>query len=226
MSLILYYHPLASFCHKALIPLYENGIAFEPVIVDFGDERSAAAFKAIWPMAKMPVLVDGERDETIAESTIVIEYLDAFHPGPVRFIPADPDGAWRVRFWDRFFDHYVHEPMQKIVIDELRPEGMRDRFGVDQAKAQISEAYCFIEAELGSKPWIAGDAFTLGDCAAAPALLFAHTIVPIAAEQQRLRAYFRRLLTRPSIARVFKEAEPYFRFFPLPDKPTLTPPAA
>jgi glutathione S-transferase len=32
MSLKLYFHPLASFCHKALIALYENDIPFEPII--------------------------------------------------------------------------------------------------------------------------------------------------------------------------------------------------
>ncbi|MEQ1952870.1 glutathione S-transferase family protein [Mesorhizobium sp. CN2-181] len=224
MALKLYYHPLASFCHKVLIPLYENGTAFQPIVVDFGDPDSAAAFKAVWPMAKMPVLVDEERGATVAESTIVIEYLDAFHPGPVRFIPQSADAAWRVRFWDRFFDHYVHEPMQRIVADALRPQGKRDLFGVEQSRAQLAEAYAFLESELGEKTWVAGEDFSLGDCAAAPALMYGHTLVPIAENQKRLRAYYGRLLSRPSIARVFSEAEPYFRFFPLPDKPVLAPP--
>src|SRR5215469_3136594 len=59
MALKLYFHPLASFCHKALIALYENRIPFEPIIVDLGDEASRAAFRAVWPMAKMPVLRRG-----------------------------------------------------------------------------------------------------------------------------------------------------------------------
>jgi glutathione S-transferase len=63
MSLKLYFHPLASFCHKALIALYENEIPFEPVI-DLGDEASSAAFRAVWPMAKMPVLRDEGRSST------------------------------------------------------------------------------------------------------------------------------------------------------------------
>jgi glutathione S-transferase len=57
LSLKLYCHPLASFCHKALIALYENDVAFEPVMVDLSDETSRAAFRAVWPMAKMPVKV-------------------------------------------------------------------------------------------------------------------------------------------------------------------------
>ena len=223
MALKFYYHPLASFCHKALIPLYENGTAFEPVMVDLGDASSSASFKAIWPMAKMPVLVDEARGATVAESTIVIEYLDSFYPGTVRFIPQDADQAWRVRFWDRFFDHYVQEPMQKVVIDELRPNGQRDPFGVAQAKSQLAEAYGFIEDQLEDKTWITGDAFTLADCAALPGLFFSSVIMPFD-DRERLWAYYGRLMRRPSVARALLEAGPYLKFFPLPDKPSLVPP--
>ena len=101
MALKLYFHPLASFCHKALIALYENGTAFEPVLVNLGEAKSRAAFEAIWPMAKMPVLRDEARGRTVAESTIVIEYLDVTYPGPTRFLPADPDGAWQATLRDR-----------------------------------------------------------------------------------------------------------------------------
>ena len=151
MSLKLYFHPLASFCHKALIALYEGGIAFEPIVVDLGDERSSAAFKAVWPMAKMPVLRDEGRNRTVAESTVIIEYLDAYHRGPTRFIPADPDRAWQTRMWDRFYDHYVQEPMQKIVTDRLRPAGQSDPFGVEQARGQLHRAYDVLEQAMASE---------------------------------------------------------------------------
>ena len=36
-DLVLYYHPLASFCHKVLIALYENETPFEARIVDLAD---------------------------------------------------------------------------------------------------------------------------------------------------------------------------------------------
>jgi len=173
MALKLYFHPLASFCHKALIALYENRIPFEPIIVDLGDEASRAAFRAVWPMAKMPVLRDEARNRTVAESTIIIEFLDAHYPGPTRFLPADVDRAWQTRMWDRFYDHYVQEPMQKIVGDRLRPEGKADAYGVDLAKAQLRQAYGVMEREMESKTWAIGDDFTLADCAAAPALFYA-----------------------------------------------------
>ena len=214
MPLKLYFHPLASFCHKVLIPLYENDTPFEPVVVDLGDPASSAAFRAVWPMGKMPALRDDARGFTAAESTIVIEYLDAHFPGKVRFVPDDADAAWRTRLWDRVFDNYVELPMQKIVTDRLRPEGSRDGFGVEQAKGQLREVYPMIERELGSRQWIMGDVFTLADCAAAPALFYANILVPFDPGQAALGDYLDRLMARPSFARVLQEAKPYFRFFP------------
>ena len=93
MALTLHFHPLASFCWKVLIALYENDTPFEPVIVDLGDERSRAAFLKLWPMGKMPVLVDAARDRTVPESTIIVDYLAAHYPGASELIPADPELA-------------------------------------------------------------------------------------------------------------------------------------
>jgi glutathione S-transferase len=226
MSLKLYLHPLASFCHKALVAFYENGIPFEPVVVDLADETSRAAFKAVWPMAKMPVLRDEARGRTVAESTIIIEYLDVYYPGTTRFLPAHPDGAWQTRMWDRFHDHYLQEPMQKIVTDRLRPAGKHDAFGVEQAKAQLQQAYAVLEPEMAAKTWMMGDAFTLADCAAAPALFYANTVVPFGPTHRNLAAYLARLMARPSFARVLEEAEPYFGLFPMEQKPQIAAPGA
>ena len=214
MSLKLYMHPLASFCQKALIALYENDTPFEPHFVDLGDEASSAAFKALWPIGKMPVLRDETRDRTVAESSIIIEYLDQHYPGANRLIPSDPDAALQARFGDRFYDLYVHEPMQKIVTDRLRPGGKNDPHGVEQARALMQTAYGMIEQEMETRTWAAGDAFTLADCAAAPALFYANKVAPFGETHPRVAAYFDRLMQRPSYARTVREAEPYLKFFP------------
>ena len=116
-----YFHPLSSFCHKALIALYETGAPFEPVLVNLGEEQSRAAFLKIWAGGKFPVLVDGSR--IVPESTAIIEYLTRHYPGSSDLIPESAELGWRTRLRDRFFDFYVHLPMQKIVGDRLRPEG-------------------------------------------------------------------------------------------------------
>jgi glutathione S-transferase len=169
----------------------------------------------------MPVLRDDARDRTVAESTIIIEYLEAYYPGTTRFLPADAEHAWQTRMWDRFYDHYVQEPMQKIVTDRLRPAGKNDAYGVEQAKAQLHQAYAVIEQEMQAKAWMMGAAFTLADCAAAPALFYANTVAPFGETHGKLTAYLGRLMARPSFARALNEAQPYFRLFPMEQKPQI-----
>jgi glutathione S-transferase len=214
MSLTLHMHPLASYCWKALIALYENDTPFETRLVDLGDPAGAAAFKALWPTGKMPVLRDEARGRTVAESSIIIEYLQDAYPGPVRFIPEDAEAALRVRLLDRLFDLHVQEPMQKIVGDRIRPAGAQDPHGVAQARAQLATAYGLLEGELAGRTWAAGEAFSLADCAAAPALFYADKVAPLGEAHPILSAYLRRLLARPSFARVVEEAQPYFAMFP------------
>jgi glutathione S-transferase len=214
MALQLHMHPLASFCQKVLIALYENDTPFEPRIVDLGNAAAGAAFKALWPMGKMPVLRDDARDRTIAESSIIIEYLDQHYPGAARLIPADPELALQARFGDRFYDIYVHEPMQKIVTDRLRPAGKNDPHGVEQARALMQTAYGMIERAMQSRTWAAGDVFTLADCAAAPALFYANKVAPFRETYPHVGDYFDRLMERPSFARAVRQAEPYLKQFP------------
>jgi glutathione S-transferase len=214
MPLKLYYHPLASYCWKALIALYENGTPFEPVIVDLFDPDSAAAFRRTWPIGKFPVLRDEERDVTVPESGIIIEYLAQHHPGPTRLLPSDPDQARQARLGDRFYDHYVNDPMAKIVTDNLRPEGKNDPHGVEEARALLGTALGMVDADMASRTWAVGDAFTMADCAAAPALFYADKVMPFAATHRHAAAYLDRLTQRPSFARVLLEAEPYFKMFP------------
>ena len=214
MSLTLFFHPLSSFCQKALIALYENDTPFEPRIVDLGNEAELAAYKKIWPFAKIPVLRDEAEDRTIPETTIIIEYLNDRHPGRTKLIPADRDLARETRLRDRFFDLYVNVPMQKIVTDKLRPAGKSDPYGVEDAKATLRTAYDMIEQAMATKTWAMGDDFTMADCAAAPALFYATKVVALTDGHAHAARYFERLLERPSFARAVEEAKPYFANFP------------
>jgi glutathione S-transferase len=214
VSLILYYHPLASYCHKVLIPLYENGTEFEPRHVDLSSEESSAELVAAWPVGKFPVIKDVTRNVIVPETTIIIEYLDQFRPGPVRFVPEDPDAARDVRLWDRFFDLYVSTPMQKIVGNKLRPADMTDDYGVIEARNNLDTAYEMLEKQLASGQWAAGADFSMADCSAAPALFYAECVHPFTATYPNIAAYFDRLMIRPSVVRVLEEARPYFQYFP------------
>lgn len=215
MTLTLHLHPLSSYCQKVLIALYEKGTPFERQVVDLFDPESAAAFRRRWPVGKMPGLHDSAGDRAIAESSIVIEYLEQHYPGGTPLIPSEPAAALEVRRADRFYDLYVHDPMQRIVGDKLRPADKRDPYGVEAAKAMLRASYRIIDDEMAAdgRTWAAGEAFTLADCAAAPPLFFANKLVPFAGHEH-LAAYFERLGKRPSVARTFSEAEPFLQYFP------------
>jgi len=212
MSLTLYAHPFSSYCQKVLIALYENATPFEYREIGPEDPSVAETWARLWPMKRMPVLVDGDR--TILESTAIIEHLDLKHQGAARLIPDDPDAAVEARMMDRVFDNYVMTPMQKFTFDLLRPAESRDPYGVQQARDMLDTSYAWLDGALAGKTWATGDAFTLADCAAAPALFYADWVHEIPAALATLKAYRARLLARPSVARCVDEARPFRHFFP------------
>jgi len=214
MSLTLYYHPLSSFCHKVLIALYESGTPFTPHLVDLGDPASRDAFLKIWPIGKFPVLRDDARGETVPESTAIIDYLGLHYPGQVSLIPAAPEAAQRVRLLDRIIDLHLHLSMQKVMGDNLRPADRTDPYGVEQAIRSINTTCDILEREIAGKTWLTGDAFTMADCAAAPALFYGDMVVPLANPYPQAAAYLARLKQRPSYARALKEAQPYMHLVP------------
>lgn len=215
----LHYHPLASYCWKPLIALYESGVPFETVEVNIGDSASREAFAKVWPMLRFPVIEDVARGRLIAESSAIIEYLAVFHPGSASMLPADADAAVEARMWDRVCDSYLQGPMQAIVGNVLRPETARDVFGVQQARAMLAQAYDLIELRMAKRRFLAGESMTLADCSAAPGLFYCDLLEPLRPRWPALSAYLDRLIERPSFQRVLVEAEPYFHFFPLEPKP-------
>lgn len=214
MSLVLHMHPLSSFCHKVLIALYENGTPFEAHTVNLMDGDARARLFAMWPMGKIPVLRDEKRNRTIPETSIIIEYLQQYYPGPQSLLPSDPDTRLEARLWDRNFDLFVNVQVQKIVGDRLRPEGDKDPRGVAEARNLLGLAYGMIDQQLATRRWAAGDTFTIADCAATPALFYAGIVQPFATSHPHVSAYFERLLERPSVRRTLAEARPWFKYFP------------
>ena len=83
-----------------------------------------------------------------------------------------------------------------------------------RARESLASAYAFIDRHLEGRQWLAGGAFSMADCAAAPALFYAVAYVPPAPQQGHLAAYFERLMDRPSVARTIDDARPFLRYFP------------
>jgi glutathione S-transferase len=218
MSLALYGHPFSSYTQKVLVALYENATPFESRCLGPDTPQHTAEWLRRWPLQKFPLLVDGERN--IVETSIIIEYLQLVHPGPVCLLPAEPMAALDVRFLDRFFDLHVMNWVQHAVAGALTGDPVKRQESLALAEKKLELAYAWLERQLDGRTWAAGEDFTLADCAAAPALFYADWTHRISEAFPVLRAYRARLLGRPSFARAVDEAR-YFRpNFPLgaPDR--------
>lgn len=199
--LTLYQHPFALYCQKVLMALNEVGVDYE--VLEEQRDFDRADLAEIWPPASIPVLRDGDR--VIGESSIIIEYVAGEELVP----------SLEARMWDRLCDGYVSNPVQAIVADTLMERF--DERAVERANDQLEMAYGMLEAQLGEHDFLAGDALTISDCAAAPGLFYALAVHPWdAAAHPQLTRYYRALAQRQCFAKVIADARAYRDLFPLP----------
>lgn len=215
MTLSLYAHPFSSYCWKVQIALEADGTPHEYRNVDPSNPGVMDELRSLWPLGKFPVLVDDGR--VVAETTSIIEHLQAHHPGPNVWIPEGQVGR-RVRFLDRFFDLHIQGNFQPSVNHAIWPDG--EGKAAARGLEALRIAYDWLEANLPESEWAGGDAFTLADCAAAPALFYADWVDEIGHARPRLKAYRARLLAHPAVAKSVERARPYRSYFPLgaPDR--------
>ncbi|MBT2766467.1 glutathione S-transferase family protein [Stenotrophomonas sp. ISL-67] len=209
---ILHAHPLSSCCQKVLIAARVLGVALDERLLNLGDPAEREMLQALSPAEKMPVLVDQGR--AVAETSIIIEYLQQHLAGGPRLIPTDADAALAVRFWDRFSDFYVMTPMQALTAELLKPESGRSGDAAEAARSQLLNSYAAMNRQLEDRTWLAGEGFSMADCAAAPALFYAVAYVPIPEKDVHLLAYVARLMAHPAVAAVVDAARPWFKYFP------------
>jgi glutathione S-transferase len=213
MSLTLYEHPFALYCQKVIVALRERELEFDVKVEN--EDFTRAELAELWPIASIPVLRDGDR--IVAETSIIIEYVNGLEADGPRLIPDDREESLQARFWDRFCDAYVSDSVQAVVFDALKPDERKDPAAVDAARATFATAYEMLEARLAENEWLAGSVFSIADCAAAPGLFYAWAVNPWGEDDYaHITAYYRRLSARSSYAQVIEEARPYRDLFPLP----------
>ena len=205
----LYYHPLSTYSHKVLIALYEKGLEFDGEIVNLFDPEAREQYREIYPMAKIPCLVDDD-DHMVPESSIIIEYLDT--KGGARLIPEDPVQARKTRFKDRMYDLYLLESVATLLFQARKPADQQDPERIANARQKAETMYMFIEMELADQPFSNGSEFSLSDIAAAAGLFYAPKVLPFE-ERPVIQRYWERLCTIPAIQRVHEEAAPFVKAF-------------
>jgi glutathione S-transferase len=217
LSLQLFAHPFSSYSQKVLIALWADGTQFDYRMLDPEHPENFDELRRHSPFGLFPLLLDDGRP--VIETSVIIEHLQAHHPGSNAWIPEGEPGR-RARFLDRFFDLHVMSNMQVPVSDALRPDGTHDEFGTKRARERLHVAYDWLEENLDGGPWAIGETFTLADCAAAPSLFYADWVEEIGPGRPRLAAYRARLMEHPVVARAVDEGRAYRQYFPLgaPDR--------
>lgn len=206
----LYLNPISSYTQKVLIAFYEKSIPFTPMVVNLMDPASRAKYEKVYPIGKIPYLVD-DAGHARPESSAIIEYLDQHFPGhPPRLILAERNQAIEARRWECFADSYLNDSMQKVLFDGMRPADKRDPMGVDNARKLIGRAYGMLDQHLAGKEYIVGNALSIADCAAAPSLFYLAKVAPFG-DFKNIGAYSARMQARPSYARAISEAMPILK---------------
>lgn len=205
----LYFAYPSTYSQKVLLGLYEKGIEFTPKQVNLMDEKQREEYKKLYPVGKIPLLI---RDDgrVIPESTIIIEYLEEAFPTDAVLIPKDPEEARRVRFLDRMCDNYLNDPVVNLIFESMKPADQQNQELIAKSSDQVGVLYGLLNEQLSSRQFLAGDHFTLADCAAIPPLYYARSFAEFSIFEH-IGAYWERIQDHPSWKRVHDEAAPYIK---------------
>jgi glutathione S-transferase len=163
---------------------------------------------AIHPFGKIPVMRHG--DLTLCETKAICSYIDLAFEGPP-LIPRDPPGAARTEQWislvNTGFDLVFARQYLRAYFFSGLADGAPDRVEIDAALPRMREMFALLDRELGSRPYLAGGAFTLADAFLLP-LIHYMRLMPESNEMMQasahLAAWFDRVVARPSA----KETDP------------------
>ena len=235
-SEIILYHGLASTCSKKVrLALFEKGLPFESRLLDLQKfEQHAPEYLALNPNGVVPTLV--HRGSPIIESSVIIEYLDdAFPQFPLRPFDALARAQMRLwtKFSDEVAYKAVYAPTWEIlskrasasfaedklqdVLARIPTKERRNRWETVARNGftddEMRDAYdkmrqCLdrIEAALAYGPWLAGEAYSLGDIAMIPFIDRIRNLRPEfmpANAFPRLTAWEATLRARPAFDRAF-----------------------
>lgn len=198
--------PISNYYSKVKLVLLEKDIPFSEELVKTGssDERVLSAS----PLAKIPFIrVDGQ---TLCESQVIVDYLEARFPRPA-LVPADPLAAAKVRELVVFVDLHL-----ELVARELYPQAFFGGTVSEGTQARVGKVLTRNIAAFKRlarfSPYLAGDSFTLADCAGWASLpLVGMATRSVLGDDLLLAAgidwkgYARMINERPAAARILAE---------------------
>lgn len=183
MSLVLYDAPRCPYAARVRIVLAEKGIDVDVVEIDLSDRPDWLYEKN--PKGRVPVIE--EDDRPLAESTVLMEFLEERYPEPALLPPGPADRA-AVR-------------LLVFRADDLTDPYYALRRGEDGAREQFDAALGRLDALLGKQPYLSGAEYGLADIALVPWMLRARDMLGVELDGfPSLTDWLARLEQRPAIA--------------------------
>lgn len=152
--------PLSNYYNKVKLALLEKGVPFteERVMTGRTDEPVLSAS----PLGKIPFVRTPHGP--LCESQAILEYLEAAHPTPA-LLPADPFAAAKVRELMIFTNLHL-----ELVARELYAQaffgGTVSEATQERVRKQLTKNIPAFRRLAKFAPFVAGDTFTMADCAA------------------------------------------------------------
>jgi glutathione S-transferase len=201
------------FVRKAIVALTEKGIAYDhEQVIPFLPNPE---YRKISPLGKIPAFRDGDR--TLADSSVIIAYLERTHPEPPLY-PNDPYEYARALWFEEFGDgglapvlgtkiffprviapRFFNQPPDEVAIKKVLDE-------------EVPPLFDYLEKEIGDKQFLIANRFTIADIGVATVFVnfqFAGCTVD-EKRWPKLAAYVRRMHNRPSFKNVIDKEKAAF----------------
>jgi glutathione S-transferase len=206
----LYGAPASPFVRKTMAALAEKGIAYEhdPVI----PFNPPADYRKISPLGRIPAYHDG--DLTLADSSVIIAYLERVKPSPALY-PSDTRDYARALWFEEYGDGGMGPVVgPKIFFQKIaKPIFFKQPTDEEVVSKAINEElppmFDYLEGELGGGDWLVGRSFSVADLSISAMFvqLSFVGVAPGVARWPKLSAYVARALGRPSVAKAVGKAK-------------------
>ena len=147
----------SNYHNKVKLMLLEKGVPFEDKLVWVGQVDLAAS-----PLGKVPYLLT--EHGPLCESAVIADYIEAAYPTPA-LVPADPFAAAKVRELTHFLELHLELVARQLYAEAYFGGKLSDKFK-DIVRGQLEKNIAAFSKLVRFAPYIAGDTFTLADCAA------------------------------------------------------------
>jgi glutathione S-transferase len=207
----LFHVPLSPFCRKVRLALAEKRIEVE--LVEERYWEASPEFLRRNPAGKVPVLKMNGR--TLSESAAICELIEELHPDPP-LMPKGPEARYEVRRLVTWFDDkFHHEVTSKLLYERVNKkvmgQGYPDSRNVKTGAQKIKYHLDYMGWLLDQRRWLAGDALTLADFAAAAHLSTLDYISDVDWNRNaNVKDWYAKIKSRPAFRSILADQIPGF----------------